>query len=240
MVSANPGARWHPAGVRRGGAIGIPSDSQPLDWSPSSTLAVRNVPRDITPKDRIMQASGYTLAGLLRDDGFEAQVATIRPVQDAVLSATPEERGHRQGRTREPKELYEARYAQCGDRSRAIGKAIRLIGFETRYVFLLEVVCTGSALAPLVHRRCGLMPSWRVQTSQGWMIVESVSRWVWLDAAGEPISPGRVAAPERSRRPISAPKRTLHLRLRPVLAAREVLSPVQPDPGRHWGELLVQ
>jgi hypothetical protein len=103
MVSANPGARWYPAGVRRGGAIGISSDSQPLDWSPSSTLAVHNVPRDITPEDRIMQASGYTLAGLLRDGAFEAQVATIRPVQGAVLSATPEERGIGRGEPGSPR-----------------------------------------------------------------------------------------------------------------------------------------
>ena len=60
---------------------------------------------------------------------FDEEIRTIVAVQDAVLARAPEDKGLPLGSEREPRLLYEARYGLCYDRSRAIEKALTLLGF---------------------------------------------------------------------------------------------------------------
>jgi hypothetical protein len=155
-------------------------------------LYVHNVPRDITPEDRtyiakIIEAAGYDLADLRNTGSFEEQIAVVRAVQDAVMRSTPEEGLIPLGSPREPKDLYYSHYAQCSDRSRVIDKALRLLGFESRYAFVLSTAQTGSPVRSLVTPNVRSHAVVEVETSRGWLIVDSVNQWISLNADEAPI-----------------------------------------------------
>jgi hypothetical protein len=111
---------------------------------------------------------------------FEEEVALILRVQDRVLAVSPEERGIGLDQPRELQDLIRARHGACFDRSRAIETILRSYGFRTRHAAMYSTVETGSALRALATPDTISHALTEVQTSRGWMIVDSKTRWAGL------------------------------------------------------------
>ncbi len=182
--------------------------------------------QEVTPDDRaaiaeMLSRAGYPeLAGFPRPVGFEAEVETVRAVQDAVLAAAPIDQGIPAGMEREPATLLRLGLGLCYDRSRTIEKSLRLFGLEIRHASLYGTAEQG-ALGALVTPGADSHALSEVRTARGWMTVDSNARWIGLTADGEPlalpeIDPARAAevAPRFAQDPptrlIVEPKVTLY------------------------------
>ena len=119
---------------------------------------------------------------------FEQEIDFIAAAQDAVLARAPENKGLPMGSTREPKSLYNARYGLCYDRSRAIEKALTLFGFKVRHINAYSTDETGSAIVSLLTPQVDSHAVTEVETSRGWLLVDSNERWISLDAGSRPWS----------------------------------------------------
>lgn len=86
-------------------------------------LWFHGVNNEITSEDRIYIPK-YTenFPAASGESPYEEQIEFIRRVQDAVLSVAPVNKGLPYRQEREPKDLYEARFGLCFDRSRVIEK----------------------------------------------------------------------------------------------------------------------
>jgi hypothetical protein len=118
---------------------------------------------------------------------FEEEVALILRVQDRVLAVSPEERGIGLDQPRELQDLIRARHGACFDRSRAIETILRSYGFRTRHAAMYSTVETGSALRALATPDTISHALTEVQTSRGWMIVDSKTRWAGLTSEDRPL-----------------------------------------------------
>ncbi len=157
-----------------------------------AVVVYHQVPKTITSEDKvyiekILTASGYEFENLKNPSGFEAELATIRAVQDSILNSTPIQKRIPLGENREPKDLYNRENALCGDRSRFMDKALREAGFETRFAFIVNTdIIDNPLLAFLTSDREKVDSHGVVEvlTSRGWMVVDSVTRWVSMDEDG--------------------------------------------------------
>jgi hypothetical protein len=118
---------------------------------------------------------------------FDEEVALILHVQDRVLAASPEERGIALNRPREIEDLVRARHGACFDRSRAIETILRYYGFRTRHASMYSSHETGSAPRSLATPDTLSHSLTEVETSRGWMIVDSKTHWAGLAADGKPV-----------------------------------------------------
>ena len=142
-------------------------------------FTTHDVPTAPTPEDA--RAIRQLLPNEKRLTGsFEEEVALILRVQDRVLTASPEERGIDLDQSRELQDLIRARHGACFDRSRAIETVLRSYGFRTRHAAMYSTVETGSALRALTTPDTISHALTEVQTSRGWMIVDSKTRWAGL------------------------------------------------------------
>lgn len=159
-----------------------------------AVLAFHNVSTDVTSEDEtyaalILKQAGYDpvqLRSLGRGD-FEGEVKAILAIQDAVLTAAPKNKTLPLGTPREPKDVYEHKYGLCFDRSRAIEKVAQWLGFETRHLSAYSVVERSAFLALLTPQTPSHAVS-EVKTKKGWMVVDSNSRWIGLDADRNAVS----------------------------------------------------
>lgn len=126
--------------------------------------------------------------------GFIQQVAAVLAIQDAVLTAATVNEGIPLGKTREPAALLRYHKGLCYDRSRAIEKALALLGLETRHVAVYAIAPGSSALDALLTPGVSSHALSEVRTDKGWMLVDSNHRWISLSAAGQPVSIARLAA----------------------------------------------
>jgi len=136
------------------------------------------VPTDPTAEDRL--AVHHILAPTYQDE-----IAMIALVQARVLAASPLAAGIPKGQPREPADLLRAGGGLCFDRSRAIEKALAALGFQTRHIALYR------DLEALVLPGVGSHALTEVRTAEGWLLVDSVSPWLGLDEAGQPVSAAR-------------------------------------------------
>lgn len=118
---------------------------------------------------------------------FEAELATIRTVQQAVLTVAPVNEGIPFDYPREPKDILEQGRGLCYDRSRAIEKILRTMGFTVRHVSIYSVV-NGSKLKSLLTPNTPSHAVSEVLTSKGWLVVDSNSPWLSVDVQGVPVS----------------------------------------------------
>ena len=159
-------------------------------------IAIHNVPKTITKEDadyiyKISDSLGYDWQGVKKHENFEDEIADIRTIQSAVLKLTPVQKQIPNYHTREPKDLYELRYAQCSDRSRVMDKMLRLAGFESRVASIYDTSNTGSALQSLLTTDKNLVRSHsmvEVKTSKGWVMVDTNDLWLGLDQDMQPVS----------------------------------------------------
>ena len=160
-----------------------------------AVLGVHNVSKTITEEDvlyihKIVQETGYDWDSIKLHDGFEEEVEDIRAVQAAVLGITPTQKQVPNRQTRNPKDIYELRYAQCSDRSYVMDKMLRLAGFQVRIASVYGTAKTGSALKSLLSTNKDLVRSHsmvEVLTSRGWMMVDTNDLWIGLDKEGQPV-----------------------------------------------------
>ena len=149
--------------------------------------AAHAVETEVTPADAdtlagILAGVPRARSGVLADD-----IATIRAVQAAVLQTAPIHRPIPHGQTREPADLVRAAAGLCYDRSRTIEKALRLLGFDVRHVFLLSTA-EHSPLAALVTPGVESHAVTEVETVAGWLVVDSNAPWISVDRTGRPVS----------------------------------------------------
>jgi len=128
---------------------------------------------------------------------FSAEIVAIEKIQRAVLDAAPGNVGIPYDHSREPKELLEARSGLCFDRSRAIEKALRYVGFQARHVAIYSTKETGSALKSLALEGTPSHAVSEVLTSRGWLVVDSNAPWLSIDIEGRPVSIRAMASAAR-------------------------------------------
>ena len=158
--------------------------------------AFHNVSKSITEEDKdyiykIIELSGFEWRNLTDHNSFEQEIEDIRAIQKSVLALTPIQKQIPSFRTREPKDLYNLRYAQCSDRSRVIDKALRLAGFEVRIASVYKTDQTGSNIKSLLSNDKEKVRSHsivEVKTSKGWMMVDTNDLWIGLDYNENPLS----------------------------------------------------
>lgn len=144
---------------------------------------------DLEPTPEDQQALGPVLsrAGITRrteTSSTAGELRVIREVQRAILEAAPVNRGIPQGSSREPAQLLARKEGLCFDRSRTIEKALRILGFECRHVFIYSIEEGGgwAVLRPGVRSHAVT----EVRTRDGWVVVDSNDPWLSVDARGRP------------------------------------------------------
>lgn len=144
-------------------------------------VPTRTTAEDATAINRLLPEAQAT------PRSFDEEVALILRVQDRVLAASPEERGIALNKPREIEDLVRARHGACFDRSRAIETILRYYGFRTRHASMYSTQETGSALRSLATPDTLSHSLTEVETSRGWMIVDSKTHWAGLTADGKPV-----------------------------------------------------
>ncbi|QNP42280.1 hypothetical protein H9L15_07855 [Sphingomonas daechungensis] len=175
---------------------------------------------------------------------FDEQVAFILRVQNRVLAASPEERGIPLGRSREIVDLLRAGHGACFDRSRAIETALKANGFRTRHASMYSTAKSGSALRSLLTPDTTSHALTEVETSRGWMIVDSKTHWAGLTADGRPVDLEAVRANPKLRWSSAVKDPLPEIYGGPLTWVYGLYSrhgrfypPYDPVPDVNWGEL---
>jgi hypothetical protein len=169
------------------------SDMVAYMWVPSQPTA-----EDLSYLQRIFSEFGGD--AIVRPLNYEDEIAAILAVNKAVTKCAPHRQAIDLGCPREPKDLYEQRRGICFDLSRSIEKGLRSIGFQVRHVSAfsrehglsrLYGILLPSRTKPEEKQLPNFVDSHalcEVHTSQGWLAVDSLSKWLSLDDQGDPIS----------------------------------------------------
>lgn len=163
------------------------------------TLTKHGVSKTITDEDRIyiekiLRQSGVEAARLKEKvpRSFIDEITAIRAIQSSAFTTAPKVAQIPYRHQREPKDLFEADAAYCGDRARYIDKALRYLGFETRYASLYQNRAARNFISTLLTKTSAddvdSHAVVEVRTSKGWLIVDTRRRWISLSAARQPIS----------------------------------------------------
>ncbi|PHV10931.1 transglutaminase domain-containing protein [Chitinimonas sp. BJB300] len=118
---------------------------------------------------------------------YEEEVKLISLVQSSVLKIAPIDKGIPIDKERELKDLYLAGRGECYDRSRAIEKLLRYVGFKTRHVALYLIRGKDSAMRSILTYPNTSHAVTEVLTKRGWLAVDSNNYWLSVDARGNPI-----------------------------------------------------
>lgn len=160
-------------------------------------LYLHDVPTQITKDDEkyitlILTEAGYSPENLSQQASgdFKNQISAIKNIQASVFSTAPLTKPLPLNTPKEPKNLYEAGFGNCNDRSRYLDKALRMAGFNTRYASIYETPDQTPAWRAVLSksktaRSHALV---EVQTKQGWVFVDSVTPWMAISAQGKPVS----------------------------------------------------
>lgn len=155
-------------------------------------LWVHQVPYSLTTQDKL--ALRHMLSGIDKttpDAPYADQIMTIGRAQAAIFEAAPEYKPIPKGQIREPSQLVEAGHGYCFDRARSIDKALRFLGFKTRYAALYSIDQTGDIWASLMRKGGDDVISHaavEVLTQRGWLVVDSVHPWLAINQTGDPLS----------------------------------------------------
>jgi hypothetical protein len=144
-----------------------------------------NVPTALTPEDEVMLTRLNLVRGS-RPASFDAQIAQIKEVQRMVLTSSPMGDGIPEGETREPADLMSAGQGLCFDRSRTLEKAFTFLGYRARHVYVLYH--EGANLFQAISNKGqGSHAVTEVETSRGWLLVDSNAQWVAVTRSGQPV-----------------------------------------------------
>jgi hypothetical protein len=157
-------------------------------------LAWNNVSAEVTRADEIYIKKIIAERNIREPTTFEQQISTILAVQDAVLDASPGNDAIPLDEPREPKDLYQAQSGECYDRSRTIEKALEYLHMKVRHVAVYSTAQEPVIYAILSDNTPSHALS-EVLTKKGWMAVSSLSRWIGLTSAGDPVNVADLAKP---------------------------------------------
>lgn len=155
----------------------------------AGVLAFHQVDATITADDRSNLGLILELGGvepLPAGADYERQVAFILAVQRAVLAASPGEKGLPWNAPREPADLYRGRTGSSHDRTRAMEKALALYGLSVRHALLFARPGDQWSLTVLLTSDQPGYAVCEVQTSRGWLLLDSSSPWAALDQDHNP------------------------------------------------------
>lgn len=149
-----------------------------------------NVDKNLTAEDRhyIRLFLPNVPEGIASSLTYPQQVALIERAQRAVHRRITGWKGIAEGLPREPKQLYLGRHGLCYDRSRVLEKIYTYLGFPNRHVALFaREGQTAGWITVLFHHVPSHAVS-EVRTKKGWLMVDSNTLWVSLDATNRPVS----------------------------------------------------
>lgn len=151
-------------------------------------LYLCNVPKTLSAEDqeyilKMLDEISFDIDTLRDHPSFREEIRTIIGIQDAVFTRAPDIKLIPYGQEREPEHLYKLGHGYCCDRARTMDKAMRLAGFQSRYVSLYRKHPDYSFWQSLLTTKasdyeCHSHAVIEVKTSKGWMAVETRSRWV--------------------------------------------------------------
>ncbi|MCK6419073.1 MAG: hypothetical protein L6Q57_09105 [Alphaproteobacteria bacterium] len=150
-----------------------------------------HVPRAITASDRAIFETKIDLRPSSAPEDYASQIRQIRNIQRAIFRASPGTAPIAYNQEREPSNLFLARHGECFDRSRTLDKALRFVGYETRYASLYARPSAWPAWRVILHEAGPDMRSHaliEVHTALGWMFIDSVTPFLALDRNDAPVS----------------------------------------------------
>jgi hypothetical protein len=153
-------------------------------------LYVNRVVRNVTEEDGLyisLIMGEKPVPSTAKNLSYPEQIEFIRKVQMSVLDVANVQKGIPYGRTRDPKDLYEARHGLCFDRSWVIEKILIANGFDVRHVSLYST--KGRWVPSIVLAIPGVASHAlsEVRTRRGWLVVDSNRTWMSVDLQGEPV-----------------------------------------------------
>jgi len=162
-------------------------------------IVTHNLNKEITTEDikyikkfvsdkNITNAENYS--SYVNSLSFEKQVALIKKIQKNVITIAPIGRGIPHNKPRNPKDLYLHKKGLCYDRSNVLEKILESMGFKTRHLSLFAKMADKSLFSELTTQGIRSHSIFEVQTNQGWLIVDTNSKWVSLNSDNIPISMG--------------------------------------------------
>lgn len=162
-------------------------------------IVTYNVPKKISEEDityikKIIQDQRLDIRSLrkVKAKTFAEELFAITSVQESAFATAPKVRLIPLSTPREPKNLYNSKAAYCGDRARYIDKALRYLGYTTRYASLYHNDEKRGFVSTLLTRTSYESSESHalieVKTSKGWMIVDTRHKWISLTQANQPIS----------------------------------------------------
>ena len=158
-------------------------------------LKIHEVRVSLTDEDTVTIETVLQEKGIALPAGgaaYAEELTFILSVQDAVLEIAPIDQGIPYNTDREPKDLFQAGFGLCYDRSRAIEKILFYGGFKTRHVAIYSKEGTGSAIRSILTPGVPSHAVTEVKTRSGWLVVDSNQRWVSLDCNRMPVSIGEI------------------------------------------------
>lgn len=158
-------------------------------------VAYYNVDRTFTNEDRhyVHLLLPDLTEGCAVAMSYEAQLALIQRIQQALLTRAPLLSGIEEGTPRELKQVYLARKGFCYDRSRALEKIFVYTGFETRHVSVFKREPGVHPVKTVLFHHVRSHAISEVKTKRGWMIVDSNATWSGLDVDNNPVSMAQLA-----------------------------------------------
>lgn len=199
---------------------------------------ITNVQTEPTSEDaQALQELGFGSARQ-RPTSFREEVELIRSVQEKILSIAPHKGEIPEFSTREIKDLVLRRSGFCYDRSRAIDKTLRYLGFETRHVYLLYRTNKYFLHALLTYGQPSHAVT-EVRTSKGWMLVDSNNAWIALTRDGHPVAADRVYASRACFETIAEPFGEPWWSIRGLYSRKGFFyRPYLPFPELNWSDFL--
>jgi hypothetical protein len=161
-------------------------------------LITHHVPTDLNDTDAVYLERifpGYATYGAnLSEQPFAVQLDYVRSAQHSVLAAAPINQGLPYNNPRGPKELYQAGYGFCYDRSWNIERFLEAAGLKYRHVSVFAVQEGHSILSTWVTKQNPSHALTEVLTAKGWMLVGSNNAWLGLTADSQLISISQIKA----------------------------------------------
>jgi hypothetical protein len=158
--------------------------------------AVHNVPIAPTAQDEETGRAVMARAGqepFTRPATFEQEVDLAFAIQQAVFDIAPFEKRDESGKKvpvplctpRELSDLVRTGFGLCFDRSRAIETLIRLHGIKARHVNIFSRRDDEPTIRAILRRDSPSHSVTEMETSRGWMLIDSNYRFIAVSSAGE-------------------------------------------------------
>lgn len=226
-------------------------------------LAIHNVPKTITAEDKeaIAQILSKTMsleARSKKPEDFGGQLQDILHVQDAIFRTAPDQQEIPRNQEREPQNLLKEGHGYCFDRARTLDKALRYLGYETRYAaiygsktdefnpWLILTAKGGKANGGVIFSHAIV----EVKTAKGWMAIDTVNDWIGMDRTGKVYSLKDLEAVVKNREDAVEWSLQNSDPIYPLIAHKftpiygfysrhgHAYKPYNPIPDVNWGEVL--